>query len=208
MTTLATAQSSFSFSGPSQGPPEVMAWWDRQRDLAVEWMLEVEAAGLAHHELARYAASSLFLVIEHRAIGHVPGEPIREPDSWDEIDAYEILFQVVGLSGGSEPFFDFEDVLRLIGSFADFLGRKGEIGPAEHAKLQEEYPLWKERLLEVWDNGAWYYRDGTYRPPLELVHASTQAAELERGRAAGTKGSGKKKRKERKKRRKRYGRKK
>lgn len=172
MTTPAVSDLLLSCSGPTTAAPEAIAWWERQRRLAVEWMLEEEAAGQIEHSLASYAAACLLMVIEHRAIGRTPGEPIRAPHSWSEIDAYEILFQTMGHTGG-DPLWELEDVLRAIASFVDFLGRRAEIGALESARLEQEYPLWKERLLEVRDTGGWYERDGSYRPPytgpLEVV---------------------------------------
>ena len=205
MTTQAASELLLSPLGPSCAAPDATSWWERQRELAAQWTTEAEEAGLADRALASHAAFCLLLVIEHRAIGYLPGEPIREPDSWSEIDAYEILFQIMGHTGG-DPFWEFEDLLRAIGSFADFLGRHGEIGAAEHALLLEEYPVWMERLLEVWDTGCWYERDGTYRPPLQPKADPIEPVDFERWlEPPKHKGKSKKKPVKRKKRRKRYG---
>lgn len=164
MTSPAASDPLLCRSGPTTAAPQAMAWWERQRRLAVEWMLEEEDAGRLEHSLASYAASCLLMVVEHRAIGHGPGELVREPSSWKEIDAYEILFESIGVAGG-HPFWEVEDVLRAVGWFAAFLGRRGEIGAAEAGRLEREYPVWMERLLEVLDTGAWYERGGGYRAP-------------------------------------------
>jgi len=158
----AVLESSVPPLGPCSVTPQSISWWERQRVLAAQWMREVEAAGEFDHPLASHAASCLLLVVEFRGM---PAESTRDPDSWEGIDAYEILFENVGL-GGRNRVWEIEDVLRAVGSFAGFLGRHGEIPVADHARLQVDYPLWMDRLVEVIDTGAWYERDGTYLPPL------------------------------------------
>jgi hypothetical protein len=140
------------------------AWWDEHQVLVEAWIRGEYAAGLDQIDLAEHAASSLIRIPESRAEGHLPGEPIREPYCWDEIDAYEILFQQV-VHGVLMEGWDPAEYVRLIGAFAAYLGERGVIPAAEHARLQEEYGLWAGRLLEVWANHGWYHRDGTHRRP-------------------------------------------
>lgn len=116
-------------------------------------------------DIRRSAARMLVRIPEARGEGWAPGEPDREPYAWDEIDAYEILFcQVVHGGGHGEP----REYLRLIGSFANYLGEVGVIPTAEHAALQAEWALWSKRLVEVWDRDGWYLADGTHLTREEL----------------------------------------
>ncbi len=135
--------------------------WSEDHQAYVEGWLEQHGGPAASlgHDIRASAAHSLLRIPEARAEGRAPGDPDREPYVWDEIDAYEILFCHV-VHGGCGPD-DAAEFLRLIGSFAAYLGEQGVIGRAEHLALQDEWPLWSQRLLEVWEEGGWYLADGT-----------------------------------------------
>ncbi|MBV1858187.1 MAG: hypothetical protein KUG77_07230 [Nannocystaceae bacterium] len=115
-------------------------------------------------DLHRFAARALVGVPEARAVGWAPGEPERESYVWDEIDAYEVLFIHV-VHGGHPGDVDSSQYLKLLGSFATFLGEQGVIGRDEHVALQRDWAVWSQRLLEVWEHGGWYFADGIYRAP-------------------------------------------
>ena len=156
-------------------------WMEEHQDHVEGWLEQQGAPAVSFGSDARRSAThSLLRIPEARAEGRAPGEPDREPYLWDEIDAYEILFCHVvhgGSCGPGEP----AEFLRLIGSFAAYLGEQGVIGPSEHAALHEEWPLWSQRLLEVWEDGGWYLADGTYSSPEHIREREREAARLHRG---------------------------
>lgn len=155
-------------------------WVEEHRDYVEAWLEQQGGpAVMPGHDARRSATHSLLRIPEARAEGRAPGEPDREPYLWDEIDAYEILFCHV-VHGGYGPD-DPAEFLRLIGSFAAYLGEQGVIGPAEHVALHEQWPVWSQRLLEVWEDGGWYLADGTYFSPEELAARDREAARCGRG---------------------------
>ena len=154
-------------------------WMEEHQDYVDAWLVENGGpAAAAGHDVRRSAARSLLRIPEARAEGPAPGEPDREPYAWCEIDAYEILFCHV--VHGGRGLYDAAEYLRLIGSFAAYHGEQGVIGPAEHAALHEEWPLWSKRLLEVWEHGGWYLADGTYSSPEDIARKEEAAASRQR----------------------------
>lgn len=158
--------------------------WAEDHQGYVEGWLEQHGGPSASlgHDIRRSAARSLLRIPEARADGRAPGDPDREPYLWDEIDAYEILFCHVVHGGCGLD--DAAEFLRLIGSFAAYLGEQGVIGRAEHLALHREWSTWSERLLEVWEDGGWYLADGTYFSPEGLQRRNREAA----GRVRATNG--------------------
>lgn len=160
--------------------PRGERWTEEHQEHLEGWLQQHGGpAALPGHDVRRSAARSLLRIPEARAEGRAPGDPDREPYLWDEIDAYEILFchVVHGGHGLDDP----SEFLRLIGSFGAYLGEQGVIGPAEHAALHEEWPVWSLRLLEVWEDGGWYLADGTHFSPEDIAARDREAAHRERG---------------------------
>ena len=160
--------------------------WERAHLPLVEAWLEREG-GVSfgpEEDIRRSAAHSLLMVPQMRAWGRLPNEPVREAFTWDEIDAYEILFGflVHGGTGG----FDAGELLRWIGSFAAYLGEQGVIPAAEHAVLQRDWDVWSERFLDMWELGGWYRPDGTYQSQEELDQKYEQAAMRARASRPGS----------------------
>jgi len=142
--------------------------WTAQHQAEITaWLETQDIADAIEHDTARFAAAALVSVPEMRGVGRVLGEPVREALCWDEIDAYEILFQFV-VHGGPMDGWSEAAYLRFMGSFASFLGERGIIPAHEHAKLECEFPIWADRLLEVWHQGGWYERSGRHIAPAEL----------------------------------------
>lgn len=153
-------------------------WHCEHRELVDAWVEQV--GGPTPWDLGydahRSAARELLRIPEARAEGTVPGEPQREPFVWDELDAYEVLFCHVvhgGPMGMAEPW----EYLQLMGSFAAFLGEQGVIGLDEHAALRRDWPVWSQRLVEVWEEGGWYFADGTHRSPEGVDAHNREAAD-------------------------------
>lgn len=141
--------------------------WEAQHDAVVAaWLESQDFVDAIERDTARFAAKALISVTEMRGMGQLPGEPVREPLCWDEIDAYEILFQYV-VHGGLMAGWSEVAYLRFMGSFASYLGARGIIPAAEHARLEREFPVWADRLLEVWAHGGWYERCGRHIAPTE-----------------------------------------
>jgi len=159
--------------------------WHADHQAFVDAWLELLAASEPPEDddlmVRDFAASSLLRVPEVRGYIHLLGEPEREPLTWNAIDAYEILFQQIVYGG--HPFIEPREYLRLIGSFAAYLGDIGIIPPREHAQLRAEWGVWSERLLQVWEGKGWYERDGTYVPPGEFRRPPLPAARRTRPRA-------------------------
>lgn len=155
-------------------------WMEEHREYVEGWLEQQHGPAASFgQDLRGSAARSLLRIPEARAEGRAPGDPDREPYLWDEIDAYEILFGHV-VHGGCGPD-DAAEFLRLIGSFAAYLGEQGVIGRAEHLALHEEWPVWSRRLLEVWEDGGWYLADGTYFSPAYIAERDREAARRHRG---------------------------
>ncbi len=155
-------------------------WMEDHQEHVEGWLQQHGGpAAFPGHDIRGFAARSLLRSPEARAEGPAPGEPDREPYLWDEIDAYEILFCHV--VHGGHGLDDAAEFLRLMGSFAAYLGEQGVIGPAEHAALHQEWPVWSQRLLEVWEDGGWYLADGTYSSPEDIAQRDRERARLERG---------------------------
>ena len=144
--------------------PHVEAWLEREG--LMPW---------SPHGAYHCAVDTLLQVPHWRGMARLPGEPEREPDSWEEIDAHEILFTFLVYGGPAG--YDERTLVRLIGSFADYLGEVGVIPPAEHAAIQAEWSAWSEHLLDVWETGCWYERDGTRISPEELQRRNEAAME-------------------------------
>lgn len=142
--------------------------WKADHDAeVVAWLESLDFVDAIERDTARFAATALISVTEMRGMGHVPGEPVREPLCWDEIDAYEILFQYV-VHGGLMAGWSAAAYLQFMGSFASYLGERGIIPAAVHERLEREFPIWAGRLLEVWEHGGWYERSGRHIAPTEL----------------------------------------
>lgn len=138
--------------------------WTHHHQAHIDGWLEGQQAASADADDVRgFAARTLIGIPAKRVVGRTPDEPDREPYTWDEIDAYEVLFQQVVYGG--HPFVEAEAYLHFMGEFADYLGQLGVIAGAEHAALVADWEVWSSRVLEVWTQGGWYLRDGTHLPP-------------------------------------------
>ncbi|MCR9160490.1 MAG: hypothetical protein ACE37F_27730 [Nannocystaceae bacterium] len=122
----------------------------------------------------RSVAGTVLEIPQRRGDGRLPGEPEREPLTWDEIDAFELLFTYV-IYGGC-PAYDSREYLTLMGSFVEYLGEAGVIPAAEHAALKTQWGPWMERALDVWETGSWYKPDGKRISPEELRRANGETA--------------------------------
>lgn len=162
--------------------------WHAQHEPHVEAWLEHEGgAPCGPSDPRRTAVWSLLRIPEARGEGRAPGDPVREPYVWDDLDAYEILFCHVVHGGYVDA--DPKELLRLIGSFAHHLGEAGVIPSREHEALQAEWAQWSQRLLEVWEHGGWYLPDATrLRPEGSGRRPKTRAARKRRGRAPRRRG--------------------
>ena len=153
---------SFANFGPVQATcRRERKFWKAHNPAALAWLRERIAAGLTEVEQARFAASSLLEVPIVRAWGSTPGIPDRPPYVWDEVDAYEIVFDVFGMGGGVMAGWSTKLVLDELRSFARYLVTHGLIPPEHGAGLDADLDVWIPRLLECFDGHRWWYlRDG------------------------------------------------
>lgn len=138
-------------------------WWRDHGEHLRAWLRERVEEGLecAHEaEEAKYGATTLLHAIAMRAVGTLSDRTSRPAFSWDEVDAYEILFDFLAHVGVMQGW-DEEVVVEGIRSFADYLGRQGVIEGPTHERLQAELELWIPRILDFFDNGTWYTPKGT-----------------------------------------------
>jgi len=150
-------------------------WEETHQPYAEAWLEREGVPPWSPHGEHHSAVHILLQVPHWRDMGRLLGEPEREPDSWAEIDAHEILFTYLVYGGAAGQ--DARTLVRLIGSFADYLGEAGVIPPFEHAAIQAEWAAWSERLLDVWETGCWYERDGTRISPEALLRRNQAAME-------------------------------
>ena len=148
------------------GPPRYHSrrerlFWKVHNPSAVAWLRARISAGLTEVEQARFAAATLLQVPIVRAWGSTPGVPDRPPYVWDDIDAYEIVFDYFGMSGGVMAGWSTKLVLEELRSFARYLVMHGVIATEHGAGLDADLEQWIPRLLECFDDPRWWYlRDG------------------------------------------------
>jgi hypothetical protein len=131
------------------------------------WLAEQVDLGLDDHDAlrhAKFAATTLLDVPPMRAMGDGIGLEGRPPYSWDQIDAYEILFDSLA-HGAPYVGTDLHAVAAGIRSFARFLGRHGVLDPEASEALDLDLQVWIPRLVRYVANGVWWNRDGGAHPP-------------------------------------------
>lgn len=145
------------------GPPNPSD--DEERDLwatyspeAIAWLRVRVAEGLTELEQAKHSAHCLVSTLTARAWGSAPGIPDREPYVWDEIDAYEVLFDNFAQGGGVPEGWSLRVVVQEIRSFAAFLTERGLIPAELGATLDADFAVWIPRVLECFEDRRWWYR--------------------------------------------------
>jgi hypothetical protein len=165
------------FAGPPYGPADLLdcpkfadigpsychsarerAMWDRFGPEAIAWLRVRVAEGLVEVEQARHSAHCLLTTLTMRAMGSAPGIPDREPYVFDELDAYEVLFDYFGQGGGAVEGWDERLIVEEIRSFAAFLTARGIIEAEHGAVLDADFAVWIPRLLQCFEDERWWYR--------------------------------------------------
>lgn len=163
--------------GPSFCSPDEQHWWDRHQPYAEAWLESRVRQGEPHWEEAEHAVSTLLTTPVMRGWGRMPDEPERPWLSWEDIDAYEILFEFV-IHGGVFGWYNVPAYLEAMRSFAAYLGERGLIARREHEQLQAEWDIWAARLIQVSKERGWYDRDGTRYTEEELREKNAAAVAM------------------------------
>jgi hypothetical protein len=148
----------------SVGPPnphgdEARAWWATYEPVVVDWLREQVERGVEDLVQLKYGATTLLGVPDMRAMGCGFDEEPRPAYVWDDIDAYEILFDFLA-HGGLPTDWDAELITSSLRSFAAYLVRRGFIEPQAGEQLDRDLELWIPRVLAHFDDGPWWTRTG------------------------------------------------
>ncbi|MEM6292334.1 MAG: hypothetical protein AAGA54_13755 [Myxococcota bacterium] len=141
-------------------------WCAEHQPIIDAWLLTQGIDPMNHDHVRSHAALMVVSVPTFRAESEASQLAAREPFSWAEVDAFEVLIGNAALGGCG--LLDPADYVAAMGDFAEHLGALGIIPPAEATALTKDWPIWAARLLDLWEVGGRWLADGTYVDEAEL----------------------------------------
>ena len=154
----------FAISSPANQDPAT--WCAEHQPVMDAWLLRQGIDPMDHGHVRCHAAAMVISVPTFRAESEASVLAQREPFSWADVDAFEVLIGNAALGGCG--LLDPADYVAAMGDFAEHLGALGIIPAFEAATLTKDWPVWSARLLDLWEQGGRWLADGTYLDEAEL----------------------------------------